>query len=106
MSSNNLKADATLTPISPESLIAVQILNGFPQFVEMLSQEEYDSLLNQISNRLADQFKAGLHLGASFAFDYCTKSIKAMINMEVVNQGFDRTTVLQALNSTSMDKGN
>jgi hypothetical protein len=85
---------------------SIQILNGFPQFVEILSQEEYDSLLNQIANRLADQFKVGLHLGASFAFDYCTKNIKAMVNMEVVNQGFDRNTVLRALNFSSTEKGN
>jgi len=38
--------------------------------------------------------------------EYCTKNIKEMVQQEVVNQGFDRTTALQALNLTPVDKGN
>lgn len=133
MDSNNLKSENVMEifdfqtssetsfpsdPISPASLAAMQILNGLPQLVEKLSQEEYDSFLNNIAKRLSEIFKqgfnqgfevgyrAGLQYGASFAMEYCTKNIKGMVNMEVLNQGFDRNTVLQALNLSSMDKGN
>src|SRR5215475_5631172 len=120
MNSNNLKEAAVSSPesepIPPESIAATQILNGLPQIVEKLSQEEYDSLHDQIANRVSEIFRqgftqgfavgypAGQQYGAAFAMEYCTKNIKGMVQQEAINQGFDRTTALQALNQSPMDK--
>jgi hypothetical protein len=79
---------------------------------------EYDSFLDHVADRVAEIYKqglnqefgvgytAGLNYGAAFAMEYCTKNIKEMVNLEALNQGFDRTTTLQALNSAPTDKGN
>ena len=50
-------------------------------------------------------YPAGVDYGASSALEYCTKNIKGMVNMEVLNQGFDRNTVLQSRNPPA-DMGN
>jgi len=119
MNSSNLKSDMSeLKPFSPESIATTQILNGLPEIVEKLSQEEYDCLHNRIANHISEIFRegftqgfavgypAGSQSGAAAAMEYCTKNIKGMVNREVLNQGFDRTTLLQSLNLTPVDKGN
>jgi len=71
---------------------------GVPDCAEMID------FIDQLSGKdSADEFQ---WLIESFAMEYCTKNIKAMVNMEVVNQGFDRATIPQALKSSSTEKGN
>ena len=111
-------SQSEVKPLSPESISTTQILNGLPQIVEKLSQEEYDSLHDQIANRVSEidrqgftqgfavGYPAGQQYGAAFAMEYCTKNIKGMVQQEALNQGFDRTTALQTLNQSPTDKGN